>query len=111
MPHVQIPHFAFPLRIVEHSGKTIIETVDQGTDEEIWDCVELILHYTKGMRAEKPEFGISDPTFDHPLVDHELLKQEIREQESRINLHTEVTVDKLNHLLQTVIVEEEQQGA
>jgi len=111
MPHVQVPHLRFPLQLVSHATTVQLAVVEQDTDEELWSNIEVILNFNKGMRPEKPEFGISDPTFDHPTVDEDLLHNELREQEPRINLVTEAAINTVNELVQSITIQEEDQGA
>lgn len=55
-----VPHFALPFRVVNGS----IAESEQGSVEEIEDCVESILRTIVGTRAlDAPDFGIPDETF------------------------------------------------
>jgi phage baseplate assembly protein W len=61
---VGIPHFALPFRFV--GGAAAV--VDQDTEEEIGQCVEVLVSTPVGSREEDlPEYGIADPTFDTDL--------------------------------------------
>jgi phage baseplate assembly protein W len=53
------PHFAFPFRLVG----TRVVTVEQGSDDEILDCVEVLLSTEPGERVDIPDYGLEDQTF------------------------------------------------
>lgn len=56
----QVPHFAHPFRVVNGA---VVE-VEQGSVEEIEQCVEAILRTIIGTRVlDAPDFGIPDETF------------------------------------------------
>jgi phage baseplate assembly protein W len=54
-----VPHFSLPFRVVNGS---VVES-EQGSVEEIEDCVESILRTFVGTRIDAPKFGIPDETF------------------------------------------------
>lgn len=57
---VEIPHFSLPFRR-DLNGRAVV--VEQDSDEEIVDCVEVLLSTEKGSREEIPEYGIPDQVF------------------------------------------------
>lgn len=96
------PHFAMPFRIDPVRGAVINE---QDSEEEMLDCVEVILRFDTGHRPEKPEFGIPDQTFA-PEVDNFLIQQAIIEWEPRIEMIVgETMLDKLDSLISKIRVE------
>src|SRR5213596_2288974 len=76
-----VPHIALPIRYVNGH----ITTVEQDSNADIEQCIEVICSYIKGDREEAPEFGISDQTFREGGIDANVLKQEIEELEPRAN--------------------------
>ena len=54
-----IPHLAVPFRV--QGGKVI--TVEQGSAEEIEQCVEACLKTPLGSRIDAPGYGVPDGTF------------------------------------------------
>jgi phage baseplate assembly protein W len=60
---VRVPHFSLPFRFASQ-GESIASSVhEQDSEEEVMQCVELIIRCPLGFREEKPNFGVMDPTF------------------------------------------------
>lgn len=78
---VSIPHFSLPFRVVNGS----IAEVEQGSVEEIEDCVESILRTIAGTRIDNPDFGVPDESFTQqtPNSSAELYIAAIEAQEPR----------------------------
>jgi phage baseplate assembly protein W len=77
-----VPHFALPFRVVNGA----IAVSEQGSVEEIEDCVESILRTIVGTRVlDAPDFGIPDETFvqQTPNSSAELYVGAIEAQEPR----------------------------
>jgi len=76
-----VPQFAQPFRVVNGA---VVE-VEQGSVEEIEDCVESILRTIVGTRIDDPEFGIPDEAFiqQTPNSSAELYIAAIEAQEPR----------------------------
>lgn len=51
-----IPHLALPLRIV--NGQAAV--VEQDSDAEVLQCVEVVARYRPGDRVAAPDFGVPD---------------------------------------------------
>ena len=52
------PHFSLPFRFEQmRSGEQRIATVEDGSLDELGDCVELILRTEQGDRRTLPDFG------------------------------------------------------
>lgn len=58
---VVIPHFSLPFRFGGLNGGAIAN--DQDTEDDIVDCVKVIIAYPIGSREDLPEFGIPDLVF------------------------------------------------
>jgi phage baseplate assembly protein W len=54
------PHFALPFR-VNTSGSAAV--LDQDSEEEIAQCVRVLMSTTVGERIELPDYGIPSPVF------------------------------------------------
>jgi hypothetical protein len=61
-----IPHLAWPIRFTD-TGQYV--TVQQDTDDEVAQCVGVLVSYLRGFRIERPDFGIFDPTFNVQPID------------------------------------------
>jgi phage baseplate assembly protein W len=95
---IDTPHFAFPFRI--NAGK--VQVREQDSDEEVMDCVEVLLSTTIGERQELPNYGIPDQTFRMGGSDKAALLAAIREHEPRADVNFEQT--DLEGLIETVRV-------
>jgi len=84
----QVPHLSLPFRL---SG-TGYATVEQDTDREAADCVFVIMSFERGVRAEEPDFGIEDPTFETQPIDVDDIAEAISNYEPRVNADIE-TID------------------
>jgi len=83
-----LPHLALPLEL---AGPRYA-TVDQDSSSEVACCVEAIVAFPKGYRAERPDFGIDDPTFGGlPLATGDL-EADVRAWEPRAELSLEEEV-------------------
>jgi phage baseplate assembly protein W len=96
------PHFSLPLRF----NRNTFVVSEQDSEEEILDCIELILRYTHGDRPEKPTFGLPDQTFASPNPNEDLIRASLAEWEERVGTEIGHTIlDKLNPLIQSISVE------
>ncbi len=55
-----IPHFSLPFRRDAH-GRCVVN--EQDDDDEIVDCVEVLLATERGSRIEVPDYGLPDQVF------------------------------------------------
>lgn len=99
------PHFAIPFKIgtIGHGDPTALVT-EQDSEEEIFDCVEVILRYETGYRIEKPEFGTPDQTFAEPTPDTTRVFEAIDRWEPRAEPIIEVNLDEFDALISRVKV-------
>lgn len=84
----EIPHLSLPLRL---AGSSYAQ-VGQDTDREAADCVFVIMSFPRGTRAEEPNFGIDDPTFQTQPIDVDDIANAIAEYEPRVDAEID-TVD------------------
>lgn len=54
MPYPDNPHFSLPFRLTPSGGPVV---VDQDTDDEIEDCIEVFLSTVIGTRIDEPSYG------------------------------------------------------
>lgn len=80
-----VPHFSFPFRRLAN-GKTLA-VVEQDTDDEVMDCVEVFLSTEQGERVELPDYGLPDQVFREGGVDMEQVHSQIEVWEPRALLN------------------------
>lgn len=75
----QIKHISFPFRWGADGHAAELE---QDTEDEIVNCIDLIASVSVGSLQDQPDFGITDPTFvvrpDAILIKHEIETWETR---------------------------------
>lgn len=77
---VGTPHFSFPFRRDVH-GRTCV--VEQDSDDEVLDCVLVLLSTEEGSRQEVPDYGLPDQTFRQGGVDLALVSNVLQRWEPR----------------------------
>lgn len=92
------PHFKFPLRFAAGA----LQVVEQDDDEEILDCVEVLLSTELGERQEVPDYGISDPAFRQGGADVQGILTQIALWEPRAKVS--IDEDSLIDFVQTLSV-------
>ena len=83
------PHIDWPIR-VQGAGYV---TCQQDTDQEAAAAVAVLYSFERGTRAEQPEFGITDPTFELVPVDVTELERQAAVYEPRARLEITLTDD------------------
>jgi hypothetical protein len=73
-------HFALPFTLGSNGA---FATVDQDSDEDVMACVTVILRSRVGYRDDRPELGITDPTFTQGGADLEEIRDAISQFEPR----------------------------
>lgn len=61
MPRSSAPHFSLPFQFANGVNPALCH--DQDTDEEIMDCVRMILMFPVGSREDLPSFGCPELLF------------------------------------------------
>lgn len=97
----EIPHFKFPLQLT--GDGTRAQVVEQDSDDEILDCIEVLLATTQGERIEIPNYGIRDQAFRQNGADTAHILAQIRKYEERANIN--LAPDVIRELVQRVGVE------
>lgn len=98
MAKVITPHFDFPFRL-SGSGRSAVY-VEQDSDEEVTDCVEVLLRTPVGSREEVPDYGTPDYVFRQGGVEVSDLTDVIAHWEPRAGASVES--DTIVDLVQTV---------
>lgn len=96
-----IPHFKFPFALSPNGKRAMY--VDQDSDDEVMDSVEIILSTVQGERIEMPTYGIPDYVFVQGGVDAENIQAIVRLMETRAD--TSVIARKIEDATQHVHVE------
>lgn len=81
-----------------------LETLEQDTQDEVSQCVEVLLSTVEGQRLELPGYGIPDPTFSPVISVHEM-DARIAEWEPRAIALLDADVDLLQVLAHKVEVQ------
>src|SRR5690606_19293544 len=88
MADPEIPHLAFPLRLV--NGQ--LAQVEQGSIEDVHGCVIALIHTPLGARPLAPDVGVPDPTFTAGVDPDELTgRLERDEPRARVTVTSEPT--------------------
>ncbi len=78
-----VPHFSFPFRRSNDGTRCVV--VEQDMDDEILDCLEVLLTTERGERIDLPDYGLPDPLFTQGGANLELIRQVIATWEPRAN--------------------------
>jgi phage baseplate assembly protein W len=106
MAKVITPHFDFPFRR-SGSGRSAVY-VEQDSDEEVMDCVEVLLRTPVGSREEIPDYGTPDYVFRQGGVEISDLTGTIEHWEPRAGALLET--DGIVNMAQTVRIRMRGQG-
>jgi hypothetical protein len=84
-----VPHINWPIR-VEGTGYA---TCQQDTDQEAAAAIAVLCSFERGTRAEQPDFGITDPTFQLMPVDTAELERQASVYEPRADLTIRIATE------------------
>lgn len=101
-----IPHFDLPFRF--HSGSFV--QVEEGTIDDVGNCVEAVLRCPSGFRTEVPSFGAPDFTFMTQPITSDELQAMIAAQEPRAALIWTEGPSPLDELIVRIVVEAQLAG-
>jgi phage baseplate assembly protein W len=107
MASADIPQFSFPFRLQNDGTAPVV--VEQDSDDDIVDCVEVLLRTERGSREELPDYGIPDQAFKMGGADYEVLEEAISRWEPRA--HAAVEHVELVDLVERVRVNVRSTGA
>lgn len=96
---MSIPHLSLPFRLQDGS----FATSEQGTADEIADCVQVLVSTVTGQRIEVPTYGIPSPVFaqEAPQVSPILLAT-VQKWEPRANIAISDSVDSTDDLVRHI---------
>lgn len=89
------------LRVPLQMGETGFKVVEQGSEEEVAQCVYAILATPRGSRLEDVDFGIDDPTFDTLPIDDTEWLEAVAAYEPRADVST---AQEINDMVGDVLV-------
>lgn len=96
-----IPHFRIPFEFVTDGRGIAAAETEQGSGDEIFDCVQAIVRTQKGVRIENPEFGVEDQTFSTD-INIVRLQEDVLRWEPRANVVFESRIDEVDRLVRIV---------
>lgn len=97
---IETPHFKFPFQFTADGSR--LQVVEQDSDDEIVDCVEVLISTLQGERIELPDYGIQDQAFRQGGVDTGHILAQIRKFEERASIQLEP--HQIQDLIQRVSV-------
>lgn len=92
------PHFKIPFRFTD----TDAELVEQESDAEVFDNIEMVLRTRRGERIDLPEFGTLELNFQEGGVNIEALRQDIEHGEPRARELIDRDPDSINQLIDNI---------
>lgn len=97
MSNIDTPKLSFPFRLRANGLSAVV--VEQDSDAEILDCLEVLLSTEKGSREEVPTYGIEDQTFKEGGIDVEQVLMDITKWEPRAgqSLEADEIVSHIQH--------------
>lgn len=102
---IEIPHFAFPFHFHDHGlGGFRAHEREQGSEDEIGDCVAVITSYVVGERIDLPSFGIPEQVFLEAHTDSSDIESAVATWEPRARVLVEQAPDKYDELINRVRV-------
>src|SRR5215831_5685356 len=96
-----IPHFDLPFKI--HGSSFMVS--EQGSIDDVGNCVEAIMRCPIGFRTEALTFGVDDLVFNMQPISNEALKQTVAAQEPRADLDWYEVQDRFNELYVQIVLD------
>ena len=94
---IDTPKLSYPFRFNAAGSQAIV--VEQNSQDEIIDCVEVLLSTELGERQEVPDYGVPDQTFRQGGASTEAIEEAIRTWEPRADVDIERTDTDLDDLV------------
>lgn len=101
----EIPHFRIPFDFIQEGGRVAAAETEQGSADEVFDCVQAIIRTQHGSRIENIDFGINQQEFKQAPLDLARLQADVLEWEPRANVVFSTQSDEFDHLIQRVLAE------
>lgn len=87
MAEILTPQIAFPLRLNATGTDAVVN--EQDSDDDVMDCVEVLVSTERGERVDLPDYGIDDPTFTQGEANTDDIISAIGEHEPRADIDFE----------------------
>jgi phage baseplate assembly protein W len=87
-----VPRLAWPMTL---SG-TRLATIEQDSDDDINQCVRLVLLHRVGDRDDQPDMGVPDDTFAEQPLDTAAIVAAVERHEPRVAALAGSTIDSIN---------------
>lgn len=91
MPRPLIPKLKIPLALA--GGE--LATVEQGSEDDVAQCVYVILATPLGSRVDDTRFGVEDPTFDQLPLDLSEMLAAIHTYEPAAQVETAQEIEEM----------------
>jgi phage baseplate assembly protein W len=103
----RVPHFDLPFRFGVTAGQLGVAAiaVEQDTQDDVTNCVEIVLRYPRGFRSDVPEFGIQDQTLTQQPIALDDMAAAITRWEPRAITRLTQAPDRLDDLIVRVLSE------
>jgi phage baseplate assembly protein W len=98
------PHFRLPFMLPTDGNRTAAPETEQGSADELFDCVQAIIRTAQGARIENPDFGITPQVFRQGDINLVQLQAEVLEWEPRANVVFESRIDEIDELVRLTAV-------
>lgn len=106
---VETPKLSFPFRLDTRQARALVH--EQGTDEEVMDCVEVLLSTELGERVEVPDYGVTPQEFAEGGASREALIEAIRIWEDRAEVTIERSFAQWDELIDRLRVSVKRRGS
>lgn len=97
MPREVVQHFALPFRRMENLRPALLE---QDTQDDVVQCIQVILDTPLGFRELSPNFGLRDYTFAAGGIDTEKVYVAIQQSEPRAEPLLSRYIDDIDELFE-----------
>ena len=100
-----LPHFAWPLRLVTlPDGSSSFAEAEQDTAEDLASSAAVIACTPRGHRDDDPTFGVTSPVFTQGPIDTDLLAAELAQADDRLDYVADEIVDLAEGMRRTITV-------
>lgn len=98
---VDVPHFAFPLKLSKGGSFAVVE---QDSEDDVAQCVQVLLSTPVGSRVELPEYGVDAFEFT-TRVDRAAIASAIEDWEPRADVTLDDNINSQDKLLRSIRAE------
>lgn len=94
---IETPHFKFPFSFTPDGAR--VQVTEQDSDDEVMDCLEVLLLTEQGERIELPDYGIQEQDFRLNGIDAVAVTNSVHQWEPRASILLETS--PIEDLVQT----------